>query len=245
MRWTYIILRFLKIAENFLLMCWICAETLQEMRWNFSTAVVNLCWNFSTDVVNLCWNFASNALKFYCFHVFSKVLKFFFGCAEFALKLCKKCAELILFYVFSRSLKIFYWCVEFVLKLCKKCAEIFLRLWWICAETLQEMRWNFIVFTFSQKCWNFSLDVLNLRWNFVKNALNLYYFTFSQDRWKFSTDVLNLCWNFARNALKFFYGCGEFLLKLCKKCAEILLFSRFLKSAETFLWMWWICAETL
>ena len=116
--------RFLKSAEICLLMCWICAEILQQMRWNFSA-----------DAVNLCWNFARNALKFYCFHVF------------------------------SRARKIVYWCAEFVLKFCNKCAEIFLRMRWICAETLQEMRWNFIAFTFSQKCWNFSTDVLNLRWN--------------------------------------------------------------------------------
>ena len=119
------------------------------------------------------------------------------------------------------------------------------------------MRWSFIVFTFSQKCWNFSTDVLNLRWNLIKIALKFYYFTFSQERWKFITDVFNLCWNFARNALKFycfhvfsgalkiFYGCGEFGLKLCKKCAEILLLSRFLKSAEICLLMCWICVEIL
>ena len=191
----------------------------------------------------------------------------------------------LLFYVFSKALKVFYWCVEFVLNL-QECAEIFLRMWWICAETSQEMRWNFIVFTFSQKCWNFSLDVLNLRWNFVKNALKLHSLTFSQERWNFSTAVVNLCWNFARNALKFFYfrvfsKCWNFsldvlnlrwkliktalkfyyftfsqkrwkfstdVLNLCwilQECAENLLFSRFLKNAEIFLRMWWICAETL
>ena len=183
-------------------MSWICAETLQELRWSFSM-----------DMVNLCWNFARNALKFYCFHVFSKVLKLLYGCAEFALKINKNCADILIFYVFSRAVKVFYWWVEFVLKLCKKCAEVFLWIWWICAETLQEMRWNFIAFTFSQ------------------------------ERWNLSTDVLNLCWNFARDALKFFYGYGEFVLKLCKKCAEILLLSRFLKSAETSLRMCWICVE--
>ena len=127
---------------------------------------------------------------------------------------------------------------------------------WICADTLQEMRWNFFNFTFFQNCWNFSTDVLNLRWKLITIALKLYYFTFFQERWEFSTDVLNLCWNFARNALKFscfhvfsralkfFYGFGEFVLKLCKKCAEILLPSRFLKSAETYLRMCWICVET-
>ena len=152
--------RFLKSAEICLLMCWICAETLQEMHWNFSM-----------DMVNLCWNFARNALKFYCFHVFSKVLKLLYGCAEFALKINKNCAEILEFYVFSRAVKVFYWWVEFVLKLCKKCAEVFLCIWWICAETLQEMRWNFFAFTFSQKCWNFSTDVLNLRWKLIRIAL--------------------------------------------------------------------------
>ena len=145
-------------------MSWICAETLQEMRWSFIVFTFSQeRWSFSTDVVNLCWNFARSALKFYCFHVFSRALKFV------------------------------YWCAEFVLKLCKRCAEIFLWIWWICAETLQEMRWNFIAFTFSQKCWNFSTDVLNLRWNLIRIALQLYYFTISQERWDFNTDELNLC----------------------------------------------------
>ena len=106
-------------------------------------------------------------------------------------------------------------------------AESFQRMCWICAETLQEIRWNFIVFTFSQVRWNFSTDVLNLRWNIVRIALKFYDFTSSQKRWNFSTDLLNLCWNFARDALKFF------------------LFSRFLKNAETFQRICWICAETL
>ena len=226
MRWNFIILRFFKSVESFLLMCWICAEILQEKRWIFFCFhVFSRALKFSTDVENLCWNFARNALKIYCFHVFSRALKFVYWFAEFALKINKNCAEILIFYVFSRALKVFYWCVEFVLKLCKKCAEIllfsrflksaelFLRMWWICAETLQEMRWNFIAFTFSQ------------------------------ERWNFSTDVLNLCWNFAGNALKFFYGYGEFVLKLCNKCAEILLLSRFFKTAETSLRMCWICVE--
>ena len=188
-------------------------STFSQERWIFSTDVLNLCWNFvrnalklycftfsrerwtfSTDALNLCWIFARIALKFYFFHVFSKVLKLFFGCAEFALKLCKNALKLY-------SL------------------------------------------TFSQERWNFSTVVLNLCWNFVRIALKFYCFTFSQERWKFSTDVLNLCRNFARNALKFycfyvfsgalkfFYGCGEFGLKLCKKSAEVLLFSLFLKCA--------------
>ena len=153
-----------------------------------------------------------------------------------------------------------------------KSAEVFLRMWWICAENLQEIRWNFIVFTFSQERWNFSTDVLNLRWNIVRIALKFYYFTSSQKRWNFSTDLLNLCWNFARDALKFFCfhvfskmlklfnGSAEFALKLCEKYAEksAEFFSRlvlkmrwnyvilcFLKSAEIFLWMTWICVETL
>ena len=164
MRWNFIILRFLKSAECFLLMCWICAETLQEcaetllfsrflksteyflrMWWTCADTLQELRLNCSLDVVNLCWNFASNALKFYCFHFFSKVLKLLYGCAEFVLKLCKKWAKISFFYVFSKAL------------------NFFLRMCYICAETLQ-MRWNFIVFTFSQKCWNFSTDLLNLRW---------------------------------------------------------------------------------
>ena len=153
-----------------------------------------------------------------------------------------------------------------------KCAETFLRMRWICAEALREMRWKFFVFTFTQNCLNFSTDVLNFRWNFLKNVLILYYFTFSQERWNFSTDLLKLCWNFAENALKFFcfhvfskmlklfIGSAEFALKLCEKYAEksaeffswlvlkmrwnyIIL--RFLKSAETFLLICWICAETM
>ena len=147
MRWNFIILRFVESVEGFLLMCWICAETLQEMRWIFIAFTFSQeRWNLSTDVLNLCWNFARNALKFYCFHVFSKLLKLLYGCAEFALKLNKNCAEILLFFVFSRAPKVFYWCVEFVLKPCKKCAEIFLfsrflksaenslRMCWICVE---------------------------------------------------------------------------------------------------------------
>ena len=165
MRWNYIILRFLKCAEIFPL-----------------------------DVLSLFWNIA-NALKFYCFHVLSKMLK------------------------------------------------LFDRICWICAETLWKIR--------RKKRWFFFFKT------FTQNALKLYYFTFSQECWYFSTDVLNLCWNFARNALKFycfyvfskalkfFYGCAEFVLKLCKKCAQIFLFSRFLKIAETFLLICWIYAETL
>ena len=115
MRWNFIVFTFSQERWNFLRMRRICAKTLQEMRWNFST-----------DVVNLCWNFARNALKFYCIHVFSKVLKLLHGCSEFALKLNKNCAEILLFYVFSKALKFSYRCVEFALKFCKKRAEIFL-----------------------------------------------------------------------------------------------------------------------
>ena len=216
-----IILRFLKSAEIFLLMCWICAETLQEMHSNFFVfTFFQKCLNFSTDLLNVRWNFVRNApkkaLNFFqdlyskcaeiiSFYAFSRALKFFYGCAEFGLKLCKKWAKISFFYVFSKALK------------------LFLRMCWICAETLQ-MCWDFIVSTFSQKCWNFSTDVLNLRWNFVRMALLYYVFS---------------------KTLKFFNWCAEFVLKLCKECAEILLFLRFLKSAKLFLRMCWICVETL
>ena len=119
------------------------------------------------------------------FYVFWKALKFFFRYAEFVLKLCKKCAEVLSFLRFLNS------------------AEIFLRICWICTETLQEMRWNFIVFRFSQKHIFLRMSsicaktLLELRWSF-----NV--FTFSQKRWNFSKDVLNLCWNFVRNALSFY-----------------------------------------
>ena len=96
------------------------------------------------------------------------------------------------------------------------------------------LRWNFLknalklyYFTISQERWNFPTDKLNLCWNFIRHVLKLYCFTFSQERLNFSTDELNLCWNFARNAL------------------QIFCFSGFLKIAETFLRMCWICAETL
>ena len=214
--------RFFKNAETFQRICWICAETLWEMRWNFIVLTFSQeRWSFSTDVVNLCWNFARNALKFYCFHVFSKVLKLLYGCAEFALKLNKNCAEILFFFRFLKS------------------AESFLLMCGICAETLQEMRWIFFIFTFSQRCRNFSTDMLTLRWHLIRIVLKFYYFTFSQELWKFSTDVLILCWNFARNTLKFFYfhvfskvlnvlyGCAKFALKLNKNCAEILFFFSF------------------
>ena len=142
MRWNFIIIRFLKSAEVFLLMCWICAETLQEMRSNFFVFTFSQkCWNFSTDLLNLRWNFVRNtpkkALNFFqdlylkcaeiiLFYVFSRTLKFFYGCAEFVLKLCKKWAEILLFYVFSKALNFFYGFAEFALKLCKKWAEIIL-----------------------------------------------------------------------------------------------------------------------
>ena len=187
------------------------------------------------------------------FYVFSRALKLFYGWAELALKICKNCAEIWLFNVFSRALKFLYWCAEFVLKLCKKCAQIFL----------------FSHFPKMLKLFNgsvkfalklFEKNAEKKHWIFFKtctqNALKFYYFTFSQERWYFSTDVLNLCWNFVRNGLKFYYftfsqkrwnfisGCAEFVLKLCK-CAEILLFSRFITNAGTFQRICWICAETL
>ena len=163
MGWNFVILRFLKSAEI-----------------------------FSSDVLSLFWNFA-NALKFYCSHVLSKMLKLFNGSAEFALKLCEKYAE--------KKRWIFF----------KTCTQNALKIYY---------------FTFSQERWYFSRDVLNLYWNFVRNGLKFYYFTFSQKRWNF------------------FFGCAEFVLKLCK-CAEILLFSRFIKNAETFQRICWICVETL
>ena len=174
-------------------------------------------------MVILCWNFARNTLKFYCFHFFSRALKFFYGCAEFARKHCKNCAKILLFYVFSKALKFFYWFAEFVLKHCKRCAQIFLfscflknaeifqRICWICAETLWEIR--------RKKRWIFFQDL------YSKCAEIMLFFVFSR-------------------TLKLFYWCVEFVLKLCKKCAEILLLSRFLKSAETSLRMCWICVET-
>ena len=222
MRWNYIVLRFLKSADVSLRMWWICAETLQEMHSSFFVfTFFQKCLNFSTDLLNVRWNFVRNAPK--------KALNFFLQ------DLYSKCAEIISFYAFSRALQFFYGCAEFGLKLCKKWAKIsffyvfskalklFLRMCWICAETLQ-MCWDFIVSTFSQKCWNFSTDVLKLRWNFVRMALLYYVFS---------------------KTLKFFNWCAEFVLKLCKECAEILLFLRFLKSAKLFLRMCWICVETL
>ena len=152
----------------------------------------------------------------------------------------------------------------------RKSAETFLRMSWICAKTLRKMRWKLFVFTFPQNCWNFSTDLLKLRWNFVRIALKFYYSTFSQERWNFSNDVLSLCWNFARIALKFFCfhvfskmlklfnGSAEIALKLCEKYAEksAELFSRlvhkmpwnfiilrFLKSAEISLRMCWNSVE--
>ena len=159
MRWNFIIIRFLKSAEVFLLMCWICAETLQEMRSNFFVFTFSQkCWNLSTDLLNLRWNFVRNTPK--------KALNFFQD-------LYLKCAEIILFYVFSRALKFFYGCAEFVLKLCKKWAEILL--FHVFSKALNfstdvlNLRWNFVknelklyYFTFSQEQWNFSTDVLNL-----------------------------------------------------------------------------------
>ena len=224
MRWNFIILRFVKSVESFLLMCWICAETLQEMRWIFIAFTFSQeRWNLSTDVLNLCWNFARKTLKFYGFQLFSKVLKLFNGSAEFALKLCEKyaeksaeffqdlylkCAEIILFYVFSRALNFFYWCAEFVLKLCKKWAEILL----------------FYVFS----------RALKFSYGWAEFVLKLC---------RTCAEIL-LLYVFSR-ALKFFYWCAEFVLKLCKKCAQIFLFSRFLRNAETSQRICWICAETL
>ena len=202
MRWYYIIIRFLKSAETFLLICWNCAETLQEMRSNFFVFTFSQeHWNFSTDVVSLCWNFARTALKF------------FSGCGEFVLKLCKKCAEILLFYVFSRALKVFYWCVEFVLKLCKNalkfycfhifskvlkllygCAEFALKPNNNCAENLIILRFLKSAEIFLLMCWIFAETLQELRWNFTKFQRKFSTCVEKFQRWNFSTDVLNLRW---------------------------------------------------
>ena len=122
--------RFLKNAETFQRICWICAETLWEKRRKKAL-------NFFQDLYSKC-------AEILLFYIFSRALIFFYGCAEFVLKLCKKWAEILLFYIFSKALKFFR------------------RMCWVCSETFQ-MRWNFIVFTFYHKCWNFSTDLLNLR----------------------------------------------------------------------------------
>ena len=179
------------------------------MRWNFIVLTFyQKCWNFSMDLLNLPWNFVRKTPK--------KALNFFYN-------LYSKCAEILLFYVFSRALIFFYGCAEFVLKLCKKWAEIllfyvfskalkfFLRMCWVCSETLQ-MRWNFIVLTFYQKCWNFSTDLLNLRWNFVRN-------TPKKSAEFFSRLVLKMRWNFI--ILRFLKS-ADIFLGMCWICIETL-----------------------
>ena len=173
----------------FLRKIWISADTLHGMRWNFivfafSRKSVEVFYRCAELALNLC----KKCAKIFLILRFLKTAEFIFRCAELVLKLCKKCAEILLLYVFSKALKFFNGCAEFAPNLCRKSAEIllffcflksaevFLRICWLSAEILQEISWNFIVFTFSQKRWNLLTDVLNLCWNFVRNALNFFLF---------------------------------------------------------------------
>ena len=120
------------------------------MCWNFIVSTFSQkALNFFMDALNLRWNFVRNMLKFYCFYVFSKSLKFSYGCAEFALKLRKKCAAFLLFLRFLKSGEIFLrmrwkccWnlcknCTQNAVNLCKKCAKDAVKF------SILKMRWNF------------------------------------------------------------------------------------------------------
>ena len=115
--------RFLKNAETFQRICWICAETLWEIRrkkrWIFfktcTQNALKLCyfmfskerWNFPMDDLNLCWNFVRHALKLYYFTFPQERWNFSTDELNLCPNFAKNALEIFWFHVFSKLLKLF------------------------------------------------------------------------------------------------------------------------------------------